>query len=82
MRMGSTKSLSHLGDGSMVAAFDIFRKDLLGTPVWMEAVPDLETAKRRMTELVSQSPAEYFVYSQTSQEIVGDTAPRLPEFAI
>ncbi len=29
----------------MIAApYDIFRKDLLGTPVWMEAVQDLETA--------------------------------------
>jgi len=43
--------------------FDIFRKDLLGTPVWMEAVEDIETARRRVTELVGRSPGEYFVYS-------------------
>jgi hypothetical protein len=37
----------------MIAApYDIFRKDLLGTPVWIEAVEDLETANLRVTELI------------------------------
>jgi hypothetical protein len=80
---GPRKFLSGLKESSMTAApFDIFRKDLLGTPVWMEAVRDLETAKRRMTELLSQSPAEYFVFSQETQEVVSNTAPRLLEFAV
>ena len=59
-----------------IAPYDIFRKDLLGTPVWMEAVQDIETAKRRMGELARRSPGEYFVFSQEDQEIVGTTAPR------
>jgi hypothetical protein len=54
-------------------------KDLLGTPVWMEAVQDIETAKVRMLELARRSPAEYFVFSQETQEIVSYTAPRLYE---
>jgi hypothetical protein len=57
------------------AHFDIFRKDLLGTPVWMETVEDIETAKLRVQELVNRSPGEYFVLSQETQEIVIDTAP-------
>jgi len=44
----------------MKPAFDIFRKDLLGTPVWMESVQDVETAKLRLTELARRSPGEYF----------------------
>jgi len=59
------------------APYDIFRKDLLGTPVWMEAVQDLETAKLHMIELAGRSPGEYFVFSQESQEIVSSTPPRL-----
>lgn len=59
------------------APYDIFRKDLLGTPVWIEAVENIETAKLRMTELAGRSPAEYFVFCQQSQKIVSDTAPHL-----
>jgi hypothetical protein len=62
--------------------FDIFRKDLLGTPVWMEAVEDIETAKRRVTELADRSPGEYFVVSRETEEIVIDTAPREYELAV
>ena len=58
------------------APYYIFRKDLLGTPVWMETVEDIETAKLRMTELAGRSPGEYFVFSQESQEIVISTPPR------
>ena len=55
------------------APYDIFRKDLLGTPVWMETVQDLETAKLHMIELAARSPGEYFVFCQESQEIVSST---------
>ena len=62
--------------------YDIFRKDLLGTPVWMEAVQDLETANRRVRELAARSPGEYFVFSQGSQEIVSSTPPRVFALAV
>lgn len=55
------------------APYDIFRKDLLGTPVWMESGEDLETAELRMLELARRSPAEYFVSCQETGEIVSDT---------
>ena len=75
--------LCHLEGASMRAApYDIFRKDLLGTPVWMEAVQDIETAKLRVTELAGRSPGEYFVFSQETQEIVSNTAARLFELAV
>jgi hypothetical protein len=57
------------------ALYDIFRKDLLGTPVWMESAEDLETAKLRVLQMADRSPGEYFVFSQETEEIVIDTAP-------
>ena len=64
------------------APYDIFRKDLLGTPVWMEAVQDLETANLRVMELAARSPGEYFVFSQELQEIVSSTPPRVFALAV
>ena len=67
----------------MIAApYDIFRKDLLGTPVWIEAVQDLETAQLHVLELTGRSPGEYFVFSQETKEIVSDTAPRLFDLVV
>lgn len=63
------------------ALYDIFRRDLLGAPVWMESVQDIETAKLHVMELAARSPAEYFVFSQKTQEIVVDTAPRVCDFS-
>ena len=60
-----------------LTSYDIFRKDLLGTPVWMEAVENLESATRRMTELAARSPAEYFVFCQTTQQVVSSNVERL-----
>jgi hypothetical protein len=64
------------------APYDIFRKDLLGIPVWMEAVQDLETANLRVMELAGRSPGEYFVFSQETKEIVSSTAPRSFELGV
>jgi hypothetical protein len=64
------------------ALFDIFRKDLLGTPVWMEAVEDIETARLRVTEMAGRSPGEYFVFDQGTKEVVIDTAPRMYQLAV
>jgi hypothetical protein len=48
----------------------------------MEAVQDLETAKLRMMKLAGGSPAEYFVFSQETSEIVSSTARRLFELTV
>jgi len=64
------------------APYDIFRRDLLATPVWMETVQHLETAKLHMNELAGRSPGEYFVFSQELQEIVSSTPPRLFALAV
>lgn len=64
------------------ALYDIFRKDLLGTPVWMESAEDLEKAKLRVTQMADRSPGEYFVFSQKTKKIVSDTAPRYLDLVI
>jgi len=66
----------------MKPAFDIFRKDLLGTAVWMETVQDIGTAKLRLTELARRSPGEYFVVAQETREIVCETPARCFDLVI
>jgi hypothetical protein len=66
----------------MKSAYDIFRKDLLGTPVWMESVQGVETAKLRVRELARRSPGEYFVFSQESEKIVCETPSRCFDLVI
>jgi hypothetical protein len=51
------------------AAYDIFRKQD-GALVWLEAVPDLATAKKRLEELAKQNRCEYVVYDQHQQQVV------------
>jgi hypothetical protein len=64
------------------ALYDIFRRDLFGTPVWMESVEDLEKAKLRVMGMATRSPGEYFIFSQETKEIVSDTAPRFFDFVV
>lgn len=52
------------------AVFDIFKKAPDGKPVWMDAVPDISTAERRVAELKAREPGEYFVFSQQTHQIV------------
>src|SRR5215475_8387404 len=51
------------------ALYEIFRKDLLGTPVWMESAQDLESAELRMNEFVNRSPGQYFIACHETGEI-------------
>jgi hypothetical protein len=54
---------------AMRMTYDIFRR-LPGGPVWIEAVPDLEHAKMRLTNLTELRPGDYFVYDVSSSKIV------------
>ena len=54
---------------AMKMTYDIFRR-LPGGPVWIEAVPDLEHAKMRLTNLTESRPGDYFVYDVSSSKIV------------
>jgi hypothetical protein len=51
-------------------SLDIFRKDIRGNPVWIDLVGDLETARRRLSQLASALPGDYFVFDQRTNRIV------------
>jgi hypothetical protein len=51
-------------------SLDIFKEDLGGNPVWVDAVRDLENAQRRVRQLTSSVPGEYFVFDQRTSKIV------------
>jgi len=53
----------------MQAPYDIFKKDA-ATPLWVEAVDDLEAAKARIAHLAALSGREHFVLDQRTCEIV------------
>ena len=49
---------------------NLFTADARGNPVWLEAVADLETARRRLIELASTNPGEYFMFDLRIKQIV------------
>ena len=53
--------------------FDILKREG-GSFVWMEAANDLSMAKARLKQLVDNTPGEYFVFDQRSQQIVAKIA--------
>jgi hypothetical protein len=50
--------------------YDILKKDSVGAPIWLEAVRDLDTAKKRVAELAENSPGEYVVFCVQTSQIV------------
>jgi CheY-like chemotaxis protein len=49
------------------AAFDLFRIESDGQIRWLEAVPDLHTAKARLQILGVSAPGRYLVFSQATE---------------
>jgi hypothetical protein len=52
------------------APYDILKKDVLGYPIWVEAVEDLRKAGVRIEELALHSPGEYIVFNQQTSQVV------------
>ena len=50
--------------------YDILKRDSVGAPIWLEAVRDLDMAKKRVAELAENSPGEYVVFCELTSEIV------------
>ena len=50
--------------------YDIFRKDNLGEPVWIEATETFEAAKRRIIDLAARTPGHYMVFCQNNGQVV------------
>ena len=53
-----------------IIGYAILRKDSAGDPIWLEAVRDLDTAKKRVAELAENSPGEYVVFCEQTSQIV------------
>ena len=49
--------------------FHLFTTDNCGNPVWLEAVEDLKTANRRLSQLASVNPGEYFVFDLRNHQV-------------
>jgi hypothetical protein len=84
MQTSSSKS-EHYDDGKPVAqidwaaedrlhmsslSLDIFKKDVDGNPIWLDAVGDLDAARLRLRQLASVIPSEYFAFDQDIHQIV------------
>jgi hypothetical protein len=52
-----------------LASYDIFKKDSAAL-VWVEAVPDLESAERRVQDLARHTHGEFVIFDQKKQQIV------------
>jgi hypothetical protein len=60
----------------VVSPFDILRRHANGSFIWLESAPDLAAAQARMRELSVESPGEYFVFDQNTQQIVAKLSTR------
>jgi hypothetical protein len=53
------------------ATLDIFRGVFgSGTEMWVEAVPGLENARKRMEQIAGRSPGLYFIFNASSHVVV------------
>jgi hypothetical protein len=59
-----------------VSAFDILKRHHDGSFIWLEAAHNLPAAQARLQQLSVQSPGEYFVFDQKSQQIVAKLSTR------
>lgn len=50
--------------------YDIFRKDGVGEPVWVEAVDTVERAKMRVIELSAHKPGQYMIFCQRNGQVI------------
>ena len=53
----------------MTTVVDIFARLPDGSPIWLEAVEDLQHARARMRDLNRITPREYFIYSERNGSI-------------
>ena len=50
--------------------YNLFTEDARGTPVWLDAVADLEVARIRLMKLASANPGEYFIFNLRTRQVV------------
>ena len=59
------------------APYDILRRHIDGSFVWLEASAELPHARVRLQQLCAAAPGEYFVFDQRSQQIVAKVSSGL-----
>jgi len=55
---------------TMIPKYDIFRKTNDGSVVWVEAVEDIFTAKKRLISLSSNGREEYRIWDSSKEQFV------------
>jgi len=50
--------------------FNLCTRDVGGSPVWLEALLDLEVAHSHLRQLASANPGEYFVFDLRARKIL------------
>jgi hypothetical protein len=58
------------GEPMTALPYDIFKRTDGETLVWVEAMPDLDTANARIKKLQKSSGEEYVVFNQRTQQVV------------
>jgi hypothetical protein len=53
---------------------DILKRQSDGSFIWIEAASEMEVAEKRLSQLASAEPGEYFVFDQRTQQIVAKIA--------
>ena len=58
--------------------FDLFRGTEDKIEVWLEVIPGLESAIKRMEQIAAKTPGKYFVFSTAQQAVLAhlDNADR------
>ena len=54
----------------MTAKYDIFKKTEEKQVVWVEAVQDIVSAKKRLISLTSNSPSKYLLWDSEEQRFI------------
>jgi hypothetical protein len=54
----------------MIPEYDIFRVDTDGTPVWLGPADTFADAQAQIQQLGATQPGDYFIFNQTTAEVV------------
>jgi hypothetical protein len=52
------------------SAYEIFKKDSSGNPIWMETVFGLDQARKRLISMAAYSPGEYLAFDPVTHSFV------------
>lgn len=74
MQIRTAGDLSYIARFMLTPHLDILKRQKDGSFIWIEARSDIEIAEKRIEQLASIEPGEYFVFDQRTQQIVAKVA--------